>query len=351
MNTSPATQAPTYSKYIANGAIQILWHHPSHLSTQTNELATKLVGSLVCGDAVAVGTSSDVLIDTLKHTANKPAVNHATTTTPPWCNLPGEILAHVVRIGGACSPTLTLTMMQVSPLWRSALLFETPLLQQLKFSHLTPPYQAMPSPSTPFHHANLPRLVSLAVDAGNIRASVLAGRLYLQWSSKGRAAGNYWKFRTTGNQDGTVVKKYWMKAGRSGHAEACWRLGIAHYRGEMGLEQDSEEAMVWLLRSVKALMMTPMSVPASVPDGKEHDEKGDDSSASDDNKCLVLMPGYLRQRALRECAHVLGILHLDGDVGVKQDTAVARKWLSIANENGCEEAGRILQSLFRSGQY
>ena len=51
-----------------------------------------------------------------------------------------------------------------------------------------------------------------------------------------------------------------------------------------------------------------------------------------------------------QAAHILGYLCLDGE-GTRADTQAAIRWFRPAERYGCLEAGRVLGSLYNSGQY
>jgi len=59
------------------------------------------------------------------------------------------------------------------------------------------------------------------------------------------------------------------------------------------------------------------------------------------------------EKTLQYSAHILGILVLDGEAlsALERDSSMAIKWLQVAHRHGCPEAGKLLQSMFRSGQY
>lgn len=53
---------------------------------------------------------------------------------------------------------------------------------------------------------------------------------------------------------------------------------------------------------------------------------------------------------LPQAAHILGYLHLDGE-GTRVDVGAAIRWFRLAERHGCRDAGRVLGSLFNTGQY
>ncbi len=65
----------------------------------------------------------------------------------------------------------------------------------------------------------------------------------------------------------------WLRAARAGHPEAQWWVGLAHYKGVGGVARDSEEALMWLGRSARALMeLTGLSLEGV--SGMERVERG-----------------------------------------------------------------------------
>lgn len=283
------SQAPCYSKNVGVG-VRLFWQQ-SQLPAQHNALASALVGTTICGDVVADVADEGALGRLLQ----------PPSPTADWASLPGELLSNVVRQGGAC-PQLAQTLGQVCPAWRAALTAEKAMWQELEFERLLPPPRIC---CTAVSRLSLPWVVRQAAEAGNVSASVLAGRFCLSQRLDADA------------------KKHWQRAAKAGHPEACWRVGVGYYRGEMALQQDSEEALFWLQRAARAL--------ANPPEG-------------------CLMSEAACAAALQESAHILGVIHLDGDA-TKMDTTAAIRWFHIAAQRGCADAGRMLQSLFRSGQY
>jgi ribosomal protein L24E len=261
----------------------------------------------------------------------------------PWASLPVEILGNIVRLLGS-NPNHARSFSQVCSSWRASVSSEKRMLKELEFKTLrlvTPTNNndnrktSHVEKTTKKQGINLPWILELAANASNMAASVLAARFYqLQALEK-------------------EAKKHWVRAARMGHPEACWRLGVAYYRGEGALtvQQDSEEALFWLNKAAKALIASSQDL-----------ENVNFTSSSNSNSEITprklhftseqcfLMSDSLCMTALKEASHILGVIHLDGDA-TKQDTGTAIKWLQMAEMCGCNEAGRMLQSLFRSGQY
>ena len=327
-------QGACYSKSVCNG-LDLDWQQ-SHLSTQHNPLASALVGAIVCGDAVATVSEEqgklDELLNRLRRRpntyddvieteernkvsiiGNEDGRTGSFESPPSWADLPGELLAKIVRAGGL-SPAMTRTMSQVCTSWRTSMASYKELFQTLKFNNLR--LRPRAGPLAAIAIPPLPWVALQAITANNIAASVLAARFY---QNRGLDSD---------------AKKHWMRSARLGHPEALWRIGAAYYHGNMTLQQDSEEALHWLTRATKALL-----IPGQVVILRNTTTEGN-----------VLMSDTLARIVLKECAHILGVIHLDGDA-TKQDTQIAIKWFQISHQHGCMEAGRMLQSLFRSGQY
>lgn len=149
-----------------------------------------------------------------------------------------------------------------------------------------------------------------AVNASNASACLAVARFY-ETAGEQEAAGRYWKI-----------------AARAGHPEAQWRVGYACYKGTTG-SSDSEDALLWISRAAKQLADVLAARATALP---------------------LMMTLRECRKILSQAAHIVGILHLDGE-GTKQDSQAAITWLSIAHRCGCSDAGKILNSLFRNGQY
>ncbi|KAG7666940.1 hypothetical protein Ndes2526B_g04580 [Nannochloris sp. 'desiccata'] len=333
-----------YSKKLEKG-LQLYWQQSQLEAGTHNPLASKLLGSNINGDVVATMNDEDTLQKALDRLQSPRARNNTETieisTTVPWDSLPVEILGNIVWLLGR-NPKHARCFSQVCTSWRASVASETCSLKELDFKTLRLITLENDNRSTSYlektkkRGIDLPWIVDKAASASNISASILSARFYqLQGLEK-------------------ESKKQWMRAARMGHPEACWRLGVAYYHGEGALtvQQDSEEALFWLNKAAKTLL-------ASVQDV----ENSNLTSNNDNNNSEItprqlhftsghcfLMSDSLSTLALKEASHILGVLHLDGDA-TKQDSGVAIKWLQIAEMCGCNEAGRMLQSLFRSGQY
>lgn len=132
----------------------------------------------------------------------------------------------------------------------------------------------------------------------------------------------------------------WFRASKLGHWEGQWKIGLASYYGSMGIAKDTERAYQLFGRIAKGLLELVDRLPQPSVETK-------DLAALD---LPPLMEFQSCTDILRECTHILGILHLDG-IATEQDLSTAIRWLRIARKYGSEDAGKLLQSMFRSGMY
>jgi Sel1 repeat len=282
-------------------------------------------------------------IDSLDTSTEAQIAAAATAPHVPWAALPVEILGNIVQLLGK-NPNHARCFSQVCSSWRGSVASEKRMLKELDFRTL----RLVTAPVGEENHNDrvreklknimqLPWIVDKAASASNMAASILSGRFYqLQGLEK-------------------ESKKHWMRAARLGHPEACWRLGVAYYHGEGALtvQQDIEEALFWLNKAAKTLIAAVHGLENSnitMNTSNNNSEMAPRQLQFTSPEHLLLMSDSLSTMALKESSHILGVIHLDGDA-TKQDTGVAIKWLQMAEMCGCMEAGRMLQSLFRSGQY
>jgi hypothetical protein len=244
--------------------------------------------------------------------ASMPApINIATAAAAPsaWAALPPELLGAIIAAADY-SPTTARAVAQVSRSWRAAVAGDRVALQRLAFVRAAAPPAARNAP--------LPWLLAQAVRAGNPAAAVVAARTL---EARGDCAG---------------ALPFWAKAKCATvcHPEAAARIGWAHYDGAAGVARDPEEAMLWLSRAAKALAaaLAPPCAGAAPP------------------PLPPLMGAAACARELAASAHMLALLHLDGEA-TRQDTSAAVRWLLLAREHGCAEAPPLLATLYRSGQY
>lgn len=142
----------------------------------------------------------------------------------------------------------------------------------------------------------------------------------------------------------------WGKAARRGHPEAQAKLGLAYYRGALGLACDCQEAMLWLSRAAKQLAehLEPAPAGASgVPPpgaaaivaaqaggavaGEALNSSGGSGAAEGRGRprgAPLLMSHAASRRCFAQVAHILGLLALDGE-GTKKDLRCGVQWLKV----------------------
>jgi hypothetical protein len=270
------------------------------LDQQHNSIASKLVGASVVGDALMVLDACDSLSLEGNWKVNG---NEAPSD---FASLPGEVVALIVAKTGGTA-TVARTIGQVCRGWREAILKEKLLLQELHFRTL----RCLDTQA----NLDLPTLVSRALEAGNVQAQVLTAR----------------HLRRASAADLTSQRKLWLQAAKRGHSEAQWMVGMGYYYGHLGLHVDSEEALMWLTRAAKPLLQL--------------------LDCNDNKMSLPVLMSFEECRTIAaQCCHIIAVMHLDGD-SIKQDWSLAIKWFRLAQHHGCKEAGNLLQSLYRNGQY
>lgn len=296
----------------------------------------------------------------------------------PWDSLRPEILANVVAQAGH-SAEVARTVSQVCYGWRLAVRQERGMLRLLRFGRLQRaggavartgcgPAGGRCSSRLPLP---LPWLALEAARAGSLSAAVVSAR-YLERESH--------RFPDLMFE----AMCLWGKAGRRGHPEGQAKLGLAFYKGTMGLACDCEEAVVWLTRAAKQLVhllstsqgqesrgeqgeraahscasvpsasATPVHAPAppAACSGVEACRAGCVCSGGSRGAQLreLLMGRQQCRGLLAQVAHILGLLHLDGE-GTKTDFGTGIKWLKLAESHGCSQAGTVVGSLYNTGQY
>lgn len=125
-------QGVHYSKHI--GSIgRIVWQQQS-LLLEHNDLASKLVGTIVCGDALAIfhpGVALDDAIASLR----KGSQHRQEMKMVRWDTLPPEILGNIVLMSGD-SPLLICVLGQVCSSWRNSLTVERSAWQSVIFKRV-----------------------------------------------------------------------------------------------------------------------------------------------------------------------------------------------------------------------
>ncbi|PSC67554.1 hypothetical protein C2E20_8786 [Micractinium conductrix] len=333
-----------------------------------------------------------------------PARQRASLDCSPWSDLPSEMLAAVLAAAGH-SPHTARAASQVCRGWREGLGQERATLQLLRFTRLTPQPPAAggsasgssgsgrdgtasssagsgssgSDSSSSSIGPRLPWLVERATKAGNVAATVTAarhleGRLQQRQGpgagasaagTSAAAAATWYAYgggpaaagaggapdrvvragRSCGSE--AEVERAWARAAKLGHPEGQWRVGYWHYKGLMGLPHDGEEALLQLSRCARQLSaVVAASEAAAVGAGGDADADG----AAPAVRLPPLMSAAECRAILAQAAHILGYIFLDGE-GTKSDLAAAIRWFKEAERHGCQEAGRVLGSLFNTGIY
>jgi hypothetical protein len=317
-----------------------LYWQQSQLPGQSNLLASKLLKAPVSGDVVALMENEHSLQNALDKVQSPRTSEDKDHTIPhvPWASLPVEILGNIVRLGCGKDPEHARNFSQVCCSFRASVASEKHMLKELDFKTLRITTSTIDNDRimllerTKKRIIDLPWILEKAAAAANMAASILAARFcQLQGLEK-------------------ESKKHWMRAARMNHPEACWRLGVAYYHGEGALtvQQDSEEALFWLNKAAKTLIASIKDLE-NIGTANNNGETTPRKLHFASEHCLLMSDDVCRM-ALKEASHILGVIHLDGDA-TKQDTGVAIKWLQMAEMCGCNEAAKMVQSLFRSGQY
>lgn len=277
----------------------------SSLKCMHSELVTSVRAQHICGDALIDADSGSAF--------ERDQTENSSYFTESWECLPKELLELVLHLAGNDAQTLQ-SLAQVCQAWRYALFCESSIIRSVEFHGLRVHSTNAPQ-RTPF-----PTLLRRALMACNQTACIVAARFLMLHSQEVEA------------------HRYWRIAARKGHPEAQAHLGCAHYFGLLpGVDRDPEEAYLQLTRSCKALsevLKTKDTLPekTSLP---------------------VLMTEADCIRILRHISHILAIVILDGEAisPLEQNNSAAIKWLTVSNTYGCSEAAKLLQSMFRSGQY
>lgn len=226
-----------------------------------------------------------------------------------WIDLPIEVLSAIIVLGGNTA-TFAQRMAQVCKCWREVLITQKSLLRDLIFRDvktvgITGDFE-------------LPILLQGAVTSGNIGAQVLVARL-LQ--------------RIGGVQS---EKKHWLLAAKNGHPEAQWMVGSGYYYGKRSFERDSEQALFWLQKTIRSLTL--------ICEGNSRDV------ASTPHVLPCLMTLVQCRSIYRKCCHIVGLMYLDGEA-IRSDWSQSIRLLKTAELHGCEDAPKLLISMYRNGTY
>lgn len=239
-------------------------------------------------------------------------------SSSPWQDLYADVVSRVA--GQLCSSVVdVLAMAQVCSSWRQAVYSSMDILRQIE----------LPSPQVKVwargaqggaQSLQWPMIVEKAVQAGNVSAMV-----FLAKCLDGQGRG----------QEGM---RLWKKAGKAGHVEALWKVGMAAYNGQWGIEKDVEDAHLHLSRVVKQVL------EVSNLSGERCSSRALPGSSFQVNASL-------KDQILSQAGLVLGYLHFDGEgnCGVSRSEAV--RYFKLAAQHGSKEAEEVLGWVFNTGQY
>lgn len=291
-----------YQESIPNGFI---YHEGNNIHEPNNELASRLTGYQVRGDVV-LEVEPNSLFNGKALPANPEKVAQELYS---WEDLPQEILGLIIEEFSDCSACTTGVLSQVCKSWRQKIVSDSYVMERIKFSTLRM--------NNGFHTdlaSSLGRhkILHAALLSNNITACIVTARYF------------------TSIQRHNVANKYWRIVAKKCHPEGLARLGFALYSDEFSIERDPEEAYLLLLRACRRLESSLLS--GDIP---------------------ILMTEDSCRKLLQRAAHILAILIIDNDFlsPIEKDSSSAVKWLKTSHKLGCHEAGKLLQSMFRSGQY
>jgi hypothetical protein len=291
-----------YQQSISNGFI---YHEGNNVYEPNNEIASRLTGVHIKGDAVLEVESESLLC--LKGLTKRSF--ESDTGNSPWEGLPQEILGLIIEECTGCCAITAVTLSHVCKSWREKIIADSYMMEKIKFKNLT-----MSNPTDMDHLSSLRRhkILHAALLSNNITASLVMARYLTR-------IGKY-----------STASKYWRSAAKMCHPEGLAVLGFELYSDGYSLTRDPEEAYLLLTRACKRLENSLLS--GNIP---------------------VLMTEESCGKLLQRAAHILAILIIDNDFlsPIEKDTSSAVRWLQTSHKLGCHEAGKLLQSMFRSGQY
>lgn len=287
-----------YQQSIPSGFV---YHGGNNIHEPHNEIASRLTGFQIQGDAV-LEVDSNSLFRKDSSLGKKLKQNGGVCL---WEGLPQEILGLIIEQFSDCCANLAITLAQVCRSWREKIVNDSYTMERIKFKNLqmAQGYSTSNGCTLGKH-----RILQAALHSNNITACIVMAR-YLT------SIRNY-----------TLANKYWKVTAKKSHPEGLAILGFDMYSA--GFER--EEAYLLLSRACKRLENSLLS--GNIP---------------------ILMTKESCRKLLQRAAHILAILIIDNDFlsPIEKDTSSAVKWLQISHKLGCHEAGKLLQSMFRSGQY
>lgn len=290
-----------YQQSIPNGFV---YHEVNSLYEPHNEIASRLTGFQIQGDAV-VEVESDSLLS-IKGLLTMSSESDARNSL--WEGLPQEILGLIIEFTGGCAKT-AVTLSHVCKAWREKIIADSYIMEKIKFRNL----RILFSPDID-HLSSLRKhkIFDAALRSNNITAILVLARYLTR-------IGKY-----------CTASKYWRSVATMCHPEGLAVVGFELYSDGYSLTKDPEEAYLLLTRACKRLESSLIS--GNIP---------------------VLMTEESCGKLLQRAAHILAILIIDNDFlsPIEKDTSSAVRWLQTSHKLGCHEAGKLLQSMFRSGQY
>ncbi|WIA29264.1 hypothetical protein OEZ86_011772 [Tetradesmus obliquus] len=330
-------KGPFHSIGLPSGWI-LHWSSSSYQQSEVNSVATNLAKQIIKGDACLVH--------------------------------PNCVLGRVAGCLGAAVAAV-LPMYTTCRAWRRAVLDDDQLLLSLRFS-LNPVRPLKPAPAQHYAwHAAArqqhPALLLRACQLGNVSALVARARLLDACGCAEEAM------------------RCWKRAAKAGHLEGQLVYGLGLYRGIAGLQEEPQDAHMWLLRALKqvqkpeaaaasaasssaapgvaaatsatqpaasAAAATPatLGMPGAAP-ADASDTPSSSSSSDGSSVTSAVELSALSRRVLAQAGLVLGYLAFDGEGSLKVDKAEATRYFRLAAGAGCREAEEVLGWVYNTGQY
>lgn len=228
-----------------------------------------------------------------------------------WNALTHDLLVEIMVTYLDRDATTALRMSHVCRDWRSSILNDHFLLETLKYKTL----RALPCADGTRNSAepgddmpSVPAILNRSLLLSNATAHVAQAKFY------------------TKRGDKSLALLSWKTAAKKNHPLGLFYFGMHQYESF-----DPEDAYLYLKRACKQLM---------VDSGEE----------------AFMMTFDERQELLRRASLILGIIICDNDLelknfGLDKDYSGAIAWLKVARDRGCNDATKILNSLFRNGNY
>jgi hypothetical protein len=293
-----------------DGCDGLVYYSGHSVYGHNNEMASRLSGLQIRGDAVLQVTHGSSLHIKVRQLIDDQ--DEGKKKGGQWADLPQELLGMIL-----CAKPLDWSaesakiMASVCRSWRQKILLDPYITEGIKFKSLK---MKSVVPNSPFSFSGI---LSASLRSNNLTACIVAARYQ-------RLAGNH-----------SCANKYWKIVAKKSHPEGLAMMAFEYYSGR-SLERDPEEAYLYLTRACRKLEACITSTSSRLA-----------------GEVPVLMTIVYCQNLLQHAAHILAILIIDNDFlsPLEKDTSAAIRWLKISHSLGCSEAGKLLQSMFRSGQY